>query len=110
MRELAIWAAGQVVERPRRIPRLERIAHRIHTPVVKLRAEVLRSAEPIPFTELDRAAFRPIRRGQAFGRTLECAWLRITGDAPADVPEGAVLLLGIRGEGLVHGADGAVHE
>ena len=108
MREFAIWAGGQVVERPRRIPRLERIASRIYRPIVELRAEIVRSAEPIPFAELDRGAFAPIRRGRTFGRTLECAWLRITGDAPADVPEGAVLLLGVRGEGLVHAADGEV--
>src|SRR5689334_5856526 len=108
MREFGIWAAGQVVERPRRIPRLERIARRIYIPLTELRAEAVRSAEPIPFAELDRGAFRPIRPGQSFGRTLECAWLRITGDAPADVPAGAAVLLGVRGEGLVHAADGTV--
>ena len=108
MREFAIWAGGQVAERPRRIPRLERIGRRIYRPVAELRAEVVRSAEPIPFAELDRGAFAPIRTGQTFGRTLECAWLRITGDAPAEVPEGAVLLLGIRGEGLVYASDGEV--
>ncbi len=108
MREAAIWAAGQLAERPRRIPRLAAIARRVYRTVVELEAEVVRSAEPIPFAELDRGAFRPIRRGGAFGRTLECAWLRITGEAPAVASEGAVLLLGIRGEGLVLDADGAV--
>jgi alpha-mannosidase len=108
MREFAIWAAGRVREHPRRIPRLERIARTVYRPVVQLDAGIVRSAEPIPFADLDREAFRPIRPGQAFGRTLECAWLRITGEAPADVPPGAVLLLGIRGEGLVLDARGEV--
>lgn len=108
MREFAIWAAGQLVERPRREPRLRRIARRVYRTVAELDAEVVRSAEPIPFAELDRAAFRPIRRGQAFGRTLECAWLRVTGDAPDGTPDDAVLLLGVRGEGLVHDAGGGI--
>lgn len=108
MREFAIWAAGRLKERPRRIPRLERIARDVYRTVAELDAEVVRSAEPIPFAELDRDAFRPIRRGGTFGRTLDCAWLRITGEAPADAPANAVLLLGIRGEGLVLDADGEV--
>jgi len=108
VRERAIWAAGQLVERPRREARLARIARTVYRTVTELDAEVVRSAEPIPFAELDRAAFRPIRRGQTFGRTLECAWLRITGEAPAEAADGAVLLLGVRGEGLVHDAEGGI--
>jgi alpha-mannosidase len=108
MREFGIWVAGQVAERPRRISRLARIARMVYRTIAELDAEVVRSAEPIPFAALDRDAFRSIRPGQTFGRTLDCAWLRITGEAPADAPEGAVLLLGIRGEGLVYDADGAM--
>lgn len=98
---------GMRVRQPRDYRRLTRIRSRIYTTVARLDVEVVRSAEPIPFAELDRAAFAPIRPGAAFGGVLECAWLRLTGEVPADA-DGAIVLLGIRGEGLVHDADGGI--
>ncbi len=98
---------GIRVEQPAQYRRLRRIRSRIYETVARLDAEVVRSAEPIPFGELDRAAFQPIRPGQSFGGVLECAWLRLTGVVPPDA-EGAIVLLGVRGEGLVHDADGRI--
>lgn len=98
---------GIRVEQPGHYRRLRRIRSRVYETVASLDAEVVRSAEPIPFAELDRAAFRPIRPGRSFGGVLECAWLRITGEVPADA-DGAVVLLGVRGEALVHDADGRI--
>ncbi len=98
---------GMRVRQPRDYRRLTRIRGRIYTTVARLDAEVVRSAEPIPFAELDRTAFAPIRPGAAFGGVLECAWLRLTGEVPADA-DGAIVLLGVRGEGLVHDADGGI--
>ncbi|WP_168200354.1 alpha-mannosidase [Protaetiibacter larvae] len=91
---------GIRVQQPHEYTRLLRIRSRVYIPVSNLDAAVVRSAEPIPFAELDPAAFVPIRRGQSWGRTLDCAWLRITGEVPEGV-EDPVVLLGIRGEGLV---------
>ena len=82
-----------------------RIRRLVYTPVARLHAEIVRSAEPIPFDVLDRTDFRPLRPGTHWGRVFDCAWLRITGDVPAGV-ENAVVMLGIRGEGLVHSPDG----
>src|SRR5690606_3423477 len=98
---------GLRAQQPGEFRRLTRIRRRIYTPVARLEAEVVRSAEPIPFGELDRASFAPIRAGAAFGGVLECAWLRLTGEVPADA-NGAVVLLGIRGEALVYDADGGI--
>ena len=110
MANFATWLFGLAAEDPREYRRLRRIRQSVYRPVVQLRAEVIRSPEPIPFAELDRRSFQPLRAGESWGRTLDCAWLRITGEVPAAPenvdPENVVVLLGIRGEGLVYSAGG----
>ncbi|WP_170154367.1 alpha-mannosidase [Protaetiibacter intestinalis] len=91
---------GIRVEQPEQYLRLRRLRARVYRRVAPLEAAVVRSAEPIPFAELDPAAFTPIRAGAAWGGVLDCAWLRLTGEVPADAV-GARVMLGIRGEGLV---------
>jgi alpha-mannosidase len=98
---------GIVDKHPVHKRRLGSIRDRIYRKVGDLTAEVVRSAEPIPFASLDRSALRPLRAGASFGGTLECAWLRITGTVPAGA-EDAVVMLGIRGEGLVYSTDGTM--
>ncbi|WP_457099756.1 alpha-mannosidase [Microbacterium sp. P5_E9] len=98
---------GYALRQPREYGRLRRIRERIYTVLAPLRAEVLRSDEPIPFADLDRGAFRPLRNGAAWGAKFDCAWLRITGDVPAGAAD-AVAMLGIRGEGLIYSAAGEV--
>ena len=98
---------GYALRQPREYARLRRIRERVYTVIAPLRAEVLRSDEPIPFADLDRTAFRPLRNGAAWGAKFDCAWLRITGDVPTTA-EDAVVMLGIRGEGLVYSATGEV--
>jgi len=101
----AAWLFGLAAEQPGEYRRLLRIRKRVYREVAPLRAEIVRSDEPIPFAELDRSAFRPLRPGAAWGKKLDCAWLRITGSVPAAHP-GAVVMLGIRGEGLIYSPDG----
>lgn len=105
MAGFASWLFGLPVQQPREYRRLMRIRSRVYTPIARLDAEIVRSAEPIPFDELDRTAFVPLRPGTHWGKVFDCAWLRITGDVPAGVDH-PVVMLGIRGEGLVHSADG----
>ena len=105
MAGFASWLFGLPVQQPREYRRLMRIRSRVYTPVARLAAEIIRSAEPIPFDDLDRTAFRPLRPGTRWGTVFDCAWLRITGDVPAGV-ENPVVMLGIRGEGLVYSPDG----
>jgi len=103
----ATWLWGLRAEQPREYRRLMAIRRTVYRTVAPLRAEVLRSAEPIPFDELDRTRFRRLRTGGSWGKTLDCAWLRVTGEVPAGA-DGAVVMLGIRGEGLVYTAQGEV--
>jgi alpha-mannosidase len=107
VRGFAEWLFGIAAEQPGEYRRLRRIRARIYRRLAPLRAEVLRSAEPIPFDALPRAEFRPIAAGRNWGGVLDCAWLHLTGEVPAGV-ENPVVMLGLRGEGLVYDAEGAI--
>jgi alpha-mannosidase len=107
MAGFASWLFGLSVQQPAEYRHLMRIRHAIFTPVASLRAEIVRSAEPIPFDELDRDAFTPLSAGTGWGKTFDCAWLRISGEIPAGVSD-PVVMLGIRGEGLVHSPEGEI--
>ncbi len=87
--------------------KLLRIRKRIYKPVCSLNAEIFKSDEPVSFNRLDRAAFAPLRPGTAWGKKYDCAWLRLTGQY-AGGDENTVVMLGIRGEGLVFSADGEI--
>ena len=104
---IAAWLFGLAALQPREYRRLLRIRERIYTRVADLTAEIVRSAEPIPFAELDHGAFQPFGAGSTWGKKLDCAWLHITGTVPAG-HEGAVVLLGVRGEGLIYSTTGEV--
>ena len=113
MPNLVTTVIGLPVEQPRAYRRLRSIRNRIFRDVGDLHVEILTSAEPTPFGQWDAGDFRPIRPGTRWGRVFDCAWLRITGDVPAGLtigtgPGEASLMLGIRGEGLVHDRDGVV--
>jgi len=104
---LPTFLLGFRVTQPREYLRLRRIRNRIYTKVAPLHAEIIRSPEPVPFAEIDRGGFRRIRPGTAWGRVFDCAWLRVTGEVPAGVPN-PVVMLGIGGEGLIYSSSGEV--
>jgi alpha-mannosidase len=107
MLEALAMLPGVIDKHPVHKRRLAAIRRRVHRRIVPLQAEVIRSAEPITFGELDRSAFEPIRAGAEFGRALESAWLRITGEVPPGAQD-ATVMLGIRGEGMVHSREGTL--
>ncbi len=107
MRRYAEWLFGLAVQQPREYRRLLRIRRPIYRKVAPLRAAVVRSAEPIPFDEIPRNAFHPIRPGDSWGGSLDCAWLHLTGAVPPGVSN-PIVMLGIRGEGLVFSPDGEI--
>lgn len=107
MLEVLATLPGLADKHPFHGRRLRAIRSRVYRRIVDLRAEVVRSPEPIHFADLDLGAFAPIRAGARFGRPLECAWLHIAGDVPAETAD-PVVMLGIRGEGLVYSSDGAM--
>jgi alpha-mannosidase len=107
VRRYADWLLGLAAQQPREFRRLLRIRRRIYRKVGSLRAEVVRSAEPVPFDEIPHGAFRPIRPGDSWGGVLECAWLHLTGEVPKG-GESLHVMLGIRGEGLVYSPAGEI--
>lgn len=107
MLDVLMSLVNVVQKRPVDNRRLARIRGSVYTTVALLDASIQRSPEPVLFADFDRDAFRPIRPGTAWGRTYDCAWLHVTGRIPPGVAD-PVVLLGIRGEGLIHSAQGEV--
>ena len=105
MAGFASFLFGLRAQQPGEYRRVQRIRRSIFTTVGQLQAEIVRSPEPIPFDQLDRSAFVPVRNGASWGKVFDCAWLRITGDVPAGV-ENVEVQLGIRGEGLAFSPNG----
>lgn len=86
---------------------LFQIRKRIYTMVAPLQAEISTSKEPVAFETLARRSFSPISPGSAWGKKYDCAWLHLTGPLPDGLTD-PVLMLGIRGEGLVFSAAGEI--
>lgn len=101
---------GAVARQPARFRQLKRIRTQVFTTVVQLDAQIVRSAEPIPFAELSDYPWEPLRAGAAWGRKLDCAWIHVTGsfDPAAIAGRTASVLFGLRGEALIHSPDGAL--
>lgn len=109
MIEFAVELIGFPVQHPREYRRLRSIRKRIYTKIADLSAEILRSDEPIRFGEWDRSRFTAVRPRTVWGKTGDCAWLRITGAVPAATTAAELhVMLGIRGEGLVFSPEGVI--
>ena len=98
---------GVMAHEAREYGHLRKLRDRIYTTVATLDAEILTSPEPIPFSEIDPAGFVPVADGTRWGKKYDCAWIHVTGRIP-DGASDPVVLLGIRGEGLVHSSEGEV--
>jgi alpha-mannosidase len=107
MDNFAAWLLGIRAAQPLEYLRLRRIRRHIYRVVANLDASIIRSAEPIPFAEIDASKFRPLRPGASWGGVSDCAWIRITGDVPAGT-EGAEVMFGLLGEGLAYDTNGIV--
>ena len=105
MAGFASWLFGLPAQQPGEYRRLMRIRQRIYTTVAPLKAEIVRSPEPIPFAELDRSAFRRCGPGRAGARSSTAPGCASRARCPP-ASRTPVVMLGIRGEGLVYSADG----
>ena len=101
MAGFASWLFGLPVQQPREYRRLMRIRSRVYTPVARLRRRDRPLGRADPVRRARPHGLPPLRPGTHWGKVFDCAWLRITGDVPAGVDD-PVVMLGIRGEGLVH--------
>lgn len=86
---------------------LNSIRARVYRVVCRLNAEILPSAEPIPFGELNQHSFTEASRGVSWGRKLSCAWFRISGRVPEGL-NNPVLLVHNTGEGLLYTSEGEI--
>ncbi len=87
----------------------------INKKVAELRAEIVKSKEPIKWQDLDKTAFKPIRQWQSWGKrkeyadSFDCAWFHFTGQVPAKAKGKSVICrIKLQGEGLVFNPDGIV--
>ena len=87
----------------------------INKKVGDLKAEVIKSAEPIKWDDLDKSAFKPIRQWQSWGKrkeyadSFDCAWFHFTGQVPQKAKgKNVILRIKLQGEGLVFNPDGIV--
>lgn len=95
--------------KPGHIANLLRIKGDCYTKIGDLDAEVVKSDEPIPFAELDKNAFKPIRKWSKWADKFGCAWFRFTGKVPAKGKgKHVVLRIKLQGEGLVMNENGIV--
>jgi alpha-mannosidase len=77
----------------------------IYEPCTRLEAAIFKSAEPVPFSELNPGMFRPVSDREAWGRQYACAWLRLTGTVPKDLDK-PYLYIKNTGESLLYTEDG----
>lgn len=87
----------------------------INRKVGDLKAEIIKSKEPIKWQDLDKTQFKPIRQWQPWGKrkeyadSFDCAWFHFTGQVPESAKGKSVICrIKLQGEGLVFNPDGIV--
>lgn len=77
-------------------------------PVEALEVDCWRTPEPVPFAERESGEHRRLAVGDQWGGLWDCAWMRLRGRVPGNLPAGAVpvLLVDVEGEALLCGPDG----
>ncbi|MDD4311340.1 MAG: alpha-mannosidase, partial [Eubacteriales bacterium] len=83
------------------------IRSKIYRIRARLEAEILPSAEPIPFDELQNSSFSPANGTVHYGRLHSCAWIRLKGHVPEDAVN-PVLLLALNGEAQIYSPTGEI--
>jgi alpha-mannosidase len=86
---------------------IERIAERVLSEEHTLQAECGWSSDPIPFSKRETLTYRPVVKGDEWGKAWESAWFHLRGEVPAHWSGSAVVArLDFSGEGLVVTPDG----
>ena len=87
----------------------------INKKVGDLKAEIIKSKEPIKWEDIDKSQFKPIRQWQSWGKrkeyadSFDCAWFHFTGQVPQKAKGKSVICrIKLQGEGLVFNPDGIV--
>ena len=85
----------------------DRIKHDIVRERAPLQAEVAVTPEPVPYDKRLSLKYRPIKQGEHWGNTWDCAWFHVTGAIPKSWKGAYVTLnLNFDGEALVFDKSG----
>jgi alpha-mannosidase len=103
-----VETAFALLERPRFLAHLVKARKHIYKTVFSLNAEFCPSREPVDFQNRSSLEFTPVKRGQKWADMFGCAWFRFTGGEGIAVPDGAVAIIDVGGEGCVYDENGAV--
>ncbi len=86
---------------------IERIAKRVLSEEYPLQAKYGWSQDPVPFTERETLNYKPVVKGEEWGKAWESAWFYLHGKVPSLWSGSAVVArLDFSGEGLVVAPDG----
>ena len=84
-----------------------RIARSILIEEIPIEAKVAVTDEPVPYEQRLKLKYKPIRKGELWGRDFACGWFHVTGRVPESWKGSYVVLhLGFGGESLLFDADG----
>lgn len=96
----------KIICSPTLLLQLQKIKSKVYTKVGSLEASFVVDKEPIPFSEKANN-LRPIKKGQKWGNTFDCAWFNFKGVVPASAKgKKVVLLIHLDGEGCLFDDDG----
>ena len=76
----------------------DRIKHDIVRERAPLQAEVAVTPEPVPYDKRLSLKYRPIKQGEHWGNTWDCAWFHVTGTLPKSW-KGAYVTLNLNFDG-----------
>lgn len=99
----------RALAQPGHVSNILTIKSKCYTKVANLKAEVIKSDEPIKFANLDKTQFKPAHIMEKWADKFGCAWFRFTGKVPQSAKgKHVVLRIKLQGEGLVFNEDGIV--
>ncbi len=72
-----------------------------------MQAEGFVTDEPVPFSDISQYEMKPVNAGDVWGNNWQCAWMRVTGQIPAEWRgEKVVARISVGGEALIFNHDG----
>jgi alpha-mannosidase len=99
----------QVMREPGHVRTLRKIKRTAYEVVAPLKATVLKSDEPIKFSDIDISGFKKIRFMKKWADKFGCAWFNFKGAVPKKAAgKKIVLRLKLQGEGLVFDEKGNI--
>ena len=81
---------------------LETIDQHIFTSINDLTVDAWKTNEPVPYADRKTGEHRSLSLGDRWGDLFDCAWMRFTGEIPANISEEKIVcIIDISGEANV---------